>query len=681
MSANHNSPLPLLRILLIEDSEDDACAFDRALAKSTLEAEITHHYKAEDILPSLDEIVLSYDVLVADYKLPGITGLELCREVIARDIPVPCVILTGAGSEGIAVEALQSGVNDYLTKDYQQAYLDILPVFLPQVIKRFKDKTQAAIARKEKEVIASVFETCLSLGGDENAFCKKLSESLTDGFPFPTSTIALLNKEKTEFSVLGKTGFNDPARVPAQIPTADIACWNFLLQGNVTDGSKASCDQNNESCPFMVLNSKTCLAIPVKTAKDNCIGIVIAGDSKVHHDSIVHTPSLQVIATHLGQMVERSRMEHELQASKALLVEAESIAHIGSWSYDLKTDQLLWSDEIFRIFGFDQQRFGASYEAFLAAVHPEDRESLDNVYTHSVENGSPYDLVHRIIRQSDGEVRNIHERCRHIRDDNGQVVRSIGTVHDITVQKKVEEQLVQSQKMEAVSTLAGGIAHDFNNALSGIIGMSQLIKKEIPEDSRLRENLNTVITSGLHAADLVEKILIFSRKSERHPQTIAPHVIILETLDILQASLPATVSLRQEIDPACGNILADPQDVQQILVNLYNNACHAMEDREGTLTVNLVRKDLSEKETTGRSVPPGPFVVLSVSDTGRGMDDSTQKEIFIPYFTTRKRDHHKGVGLGLAVVRGVVDDLNGFIQVESSPPKGSTFRVYIPALD
>ena len=263
-------------------------------------------------------------------------------------------------------------------------------------------------------------------------------------------------------------------------------------------------------------------------------------------------------------------------------------------------------------------------------------------------------------------------------DEQGEIEYFTHVAKDISEMKKLETQLQMAQKLEAVGTLAGGIAHDFNNILSAIIGYSELIKHKVPEGSNVSEDIAEVIVSGKRAADLVKQILTFSRRADMQKLPLSPHLIVKEALKMLRATLPTTISIEEDIDSDCGLILAAPTSIHQITVNLCTNALHAMTDQKGTLNVSLQRQELSAAEIGGGVSSSGPFVVLSVSDTGCGMDEPTIERIFDPYFTTKEIG--KGTGLGLAVIHGIVHDAEGFIRVESTPGEGSSFSVYLPVL-
>ena len=264
--------------------------------------------------------------------------------------------------------------------------------------------------------------------------------------------------------------------------------------------------------------------------------------------------------------------------------------------------------------------------------------------------------------------------------DDGDVKYLVHVARDISQQKKLEEDLFQSHKMEAIGTLAGGIAHDFNNILGAILGYSEFIQQAVPADSQIGKDIDKVILSGKRAAELVRQILTFSRKTAKVREPLHPHLLVVEAIQMLRATLPATISIKETIDPDCGMILAHPTSVHQIVVNLCTNSLHAMDEGKGLLRVVLQRRTLSSAELDGEtSLPPGDFIVLTVADSGHGIEGATIKRIFEPYFTTKEVG--KGSGLGLALVHGIVQDCDGFMEVESIVGEGSTFSVYFPVVD
>lgn len=265
-------------------------------------------------------------------------------------------------------------------------------------------------------------------------------------------------------------------------------------------------------------------------------------------------------------------------------------------------------------------------------------------------------------------------------DHNGDVQYSVHVAQDITEKRQLEEELLQAHKMEAIGTLAGGIAHDFNNILTAMMGYAEIARMRLPKDSEAADDISQVLTSGKRAVDLVKQILTFSRKTDQEKSPLSMYLIVQEAMKMMRSSLPTTIDIETDIDKDSGQALVDPTSIHQVLMNLCTNASHAMGNAKGMLKVTLSRTDLkSEQLPDNQTVDGGPFLVLTVKDSGKGMDAKTMERIFEPYFTTKKQG--EGTGLGLAVIHGIIADCKGFIKVESSPGKGSTFQVYLPALE
>ena len=257
-------------------------------------------------------------------------------------------------------------------------------------------------------------------------------------------------------------------------------------------------------------------------------------------------------------------------------------------------------------------------------------------------------------------------------------------IRDTTWKKKeeaekeaLEKQLQHAQKSEAIGTLAGGIAHDFNNLLVPLIGYSELLLREIPEDSKSHGKVLNILKASERARDLVQQILMFSRKNEDERIMVDINKVADEAVILLSASIPKSVDLKFEPAESSINIIADPSQIHQVLINLVTNAFHAVErNQKGQIRVSVYNKKISSGKGGGLRTPPGDYAVIKVSDNGTGINKETLDKIFDPYFTTKNRG--KGTGLGLAVVQGIVKSHGGSLSVESSEGKGSDFFVYFP---
>ncbi|MHB8111365.1 MAG: hybrid sensor histidine kinase/response regulator, partial [Syntrophorhabdaceae bacterium] len=256
-----------------------------------------------------------------------------------------------------------------------------------------------------------------------------------------------------------------------------------------------------------------------------------------------------------------------------------------------------------------------------------------------------------------------------------------GIVVDLTESRKaqaekerLENQLRHSHKMEALGTMAGGIAHDFNNILAAIIGFSEILLEDFPPGSPGRQNLERVHKSGLRGRDLVKQMLAFSRKSSQARAAIRMKNIVEETMNLLRASIPTTVKINVNIENESSSLFADPTQIQQVMINLCTNASDAMPSG-GALGIKIVDY-YAARENIVPGLRNGPYILMSITDTGKGMPPDIRERIFEPFFTTKGQGH--GTGLGLSVVHGIITGHGGIITVDSKPDTGTTFDVYLP---
>ena len=270
------------------------------------------------------------------------------------------------------------------------------------------------------------------------------------------------------------------------------------------------------------------------------------------------------------------------------------------------------------------------------------------------------------------------------RSDGGDVIGVSGVAWDVTARVRAEEnardleqQLRQSQKMEMVGTLAGGIAHDFNNILSPILGFTDLALADLPEGHPARDDLEQVMKAARRARDLVEQILIFSRRSDQERHPVQLHFVVNDAMKLIRSMLPGNIEISQKVEARGDTVMADASQLHQVVMNLAVNGVFAMRHTGGVLRVELGPQEVDEETAkSAEGLEPGPYVVLSVIDQGEGMDEATLGRVFEPFFTTKRPG--EGTGLGLSVVHGIVHSHGGGIAVKSRPGEGSTFRAYFP---
>jgi signal transduction histidine kinase len=266
-----------------------------------------------------------------------------------------------------------------------------------------------------------------------------------------------------------------------------------------------------------------------------------------------------------------------------------------------------------------------------------------------------------------------------ISDASGRIIGASKIARDITALRRVEAQLRQAQKMEALGTLAGGIAHDFNNILAAIIGYTELLQGEIPGASPARPWLQQVLTASFRAKALVQQILAFSRHTPVTRTPVSLTAVVRETLPFLRALVPSTIAMEDHLTPEATPVLADATQMQQILLNLGTNARDAMGDTGGRLAIHLEVVEVDAAfAALHPALHPGPYVRLAMRDSGSGIPPDTLARLFEPFFTTKEVGH--GTGLGLSVVHGIVESHEGTILVESTLGEGTTFTIYLPRL-
>ena len=311
----------------------------------------------------------------------------------------------------------------------------------------------------------------------------------------------------------------------------------------------------------------------------------------------------------------------------------------------------------------------------LDVIHPDDLSMLIEAWNAAVAAGSELHSEFR-IRRFDGKYRWFSSRGTPQRNEQGRIERWYGANTDIEIERRAREAHLRNQKMEALGTLAGGIAHDFNNVLLAISGNTTLALEDMPADNPARQCLLDIEQASRRAAELVRRILAFSRQEEPRREVVSLQPVIEEARKLLRATLPAQIELRAQYEAATPRTVCDTSQVHQILINLVTNAAHAIGDRPGFIEITLAAAVVDEEHPT-LGLRPGRFACLSVTDNGCGMEPSTIERIFDPFFTTKPTG--QGTGMGLSVVDGIVKTHGGAITVYSEPEKGTAFRLYFPS--
>jgi len=374
--------------------------------------------------------------------------------------------------------------------------------------------------------------------------------------------------------------------------------------------------------------------------------------------------------------IEKKVAESSLRQRDALLRIAGRAARIGGWRIEPPEFRPIWSEEVCHIHGVSPGTRPSLDEA-MAYFAPECRDAVDQELQRCMAEGSAFDVEAELLPATGGRIWvRVVGHPEYTAD--GRLLCVHGAVQDVSDRHRLQEQLRQTQKLEAIGQLAGGIAHDFNNLLTVILAYSRMAVEDLDPSNPLRDNLEEVVRAGERASDLTRQLLAFSRKQMLEPRVVNLYEVVAGLERMLARLIGDSYSLAL-LPGRSGRILADPGQVEQVVINLCVNARDAMSEG-GSITLEVSNQELDDEyAATHENVAPGPYVMLAVSDTGHGMDAATQARIFEPFFTTKEQG--KGTGLGLATVWGIVMQSGGHLWCYSEVGVGTTFRVYFPRVD
>ncbi len=646
-----------------------------------------------------------------------------------------------------------------------------------------------------------LLSTLLSLTGSEYGFIGDIFRR-QDGAPY-LKTRALTNIAWNEET---KALYDRYASMGMEFTNLSSLFGSVMTTGKAVISNNPAVDPRRCGIPAGHPSLNAFMGLPFYNGTD-MVGMLGLANRRGGYDTelIGHLQPLLATCAHIleGCKIDQKRkaIEAELRSSEASLENAQRIARIGNWDWDIPGHGLWWSDEIYRIFGVEPQEFGATYEAFIGYVHPDDRGVVTEAVGDALERKTGYSVSHRIVLK-DGSVKTVHEQGEVIFSEDGTPLRMSGTVQDITEQvrlqanlkeseeryrtlfedsrdvvfiatpdgriidinpaglslfgyetrddfkslnagqfysdpaerdffrrsiesngfvkdlelklkrkdgerlvvsmtatavrdkqgnitafrgivrdmtnyKKLEQQLLHSQKMEAIGQLTGGIAHDFNNILTGIIGYSSVLLMRDGYEQADMDYIRHIQGLAERAAKLTQGLLAFSRKQVVNLAPTDLNDIIRGIEHLITKIVREDIEFRVDLSHGSLVVMADSGQIEQVIINLIANAKDAMPSG-GRMTIStaLTRFDEEAAAACSGLKGPGAYACLSVSDTGIGMDEETKGRIFEPFFTTKEVG--KGTGLGLSIVYGIMSGHRGAINVYSEPGVGTTFKAYLP---
>ena len=362
------------------------------------------------------------------------------------------------------------------------------------------------------------------------------------------------------------------------------------------------------------------------------------------------------------------------------LVKAQEIAHVGTWEINPKTNSIDWTKETYKIFGIPENT-KITYKLFLNCIHPDDRAKVEHNWKEALQ-GKTYNIEHRLI--VNGKIKWVRETSEIVSSQH-KTATIIGTILDITQQKLEEEkrillekQLSFTQKMQAIGSLANGMAHEFNNIIGIIMGMSEILQNSKSLNSEEKARLEEIYNQGERAVEIITNMQKFTATDSAVYEPIQLDILLQNISNLLKMMFPKNISMIFNIEKNCPIIMGNPTNLQQIVLNICNNALHAMANKGGKLEIDLRKCSCDAKQSSALGVTPGEYLKMCITDNGHGMKPEVLDQIFNPFFSTKEVG--KGIGLGLSIVSNIVKKHNGAIKITSTPSKGTHFCIYFPTI-
>jgi PAS domain S-box-containing protein len=662
----------VLHILMIEDSEDDALLIMRTLKKGGYKPDVRRVETAATLLQALHE--KSWDIILCDYHLPDFNAPAAISLLSESGLDIPLIIVSGVIGEERAADCMRLGARDYVMKDNLSRLCPAISRELSQARLRAEHFQAAAFVRIRAALLD--YEVTHTL---EELLVKTLDEI-----------------EELTQSPIGFYHF-----VLADQKTLCLGAWS-------TRTSRDFCKAEGRGMHYGIDQAGVwvdCVRERKPVIHNNYTALphrkgLPDGHAAVVRELVVPIMRGERIVAILG--VGNKPQDYTER-------DVEIVAYLAdvAWAiteHKRAAEALAKSEQKYRtLFSEIREGFGLHEMICDDQGRPLDYRFLDiNPAFEKLTGLKAADILGKTILQvlpqtetlwierygkvaATGEPASFESysgelnRTYQISAFCPQKGQFAVLFTDITERKKMEERLLQSQKMEAIGTLAGGIAHDFNNILGAIIGYADMAADDLPEESRSHECITQILRAGDRARNLIAQILAFSRRhdAERKPLAVVP--AIKEIIKLLRAALPSTIRIQQNLQINDAVILGDVTQLHQILMNLCANAEHAMREKGGTLSIGLRRIAVSEKGfLPDESLEDGDYLELQVADTGCGIEDSIHDMIFDPFFTTKKTG--EGTGMGLAVVHGIVKSYAGSIRLTSQMNVGTSFFIYLPLI-
>jgi two-component system cell cycle sensor histidine kinase/response regulator CckA len=625
---------PLIHVLYVDDSP-----LDRELVRDALEQEhdgfrLTEASSHQEFEARLQEG--GFDLVLSDFNILGFEGLQVIKAVKAKDPYLPVIIVTGTGSEEIAVEAMRSGASDYVIKT--PGHIQRLPITIQKVLE--KRQLRVEKARAEKALAEEVIRRRILVGQSR------------DGIVVLDETGKVYEANQRYAEMLGYT--------PEEL--SQLYVWDWDVQWTREELLAKIRDIDVAGDHLETRHRRkdgTIVDVEISTN-----GAVLGGQKLVF---CVCRDISQRKAAELA--LRESEEKYRLLVDQIPAVVFRGYADGSIDTFDRKIETLT---------GYPKEDFDSRRRLWSDLILAEDLPAAKNEFVEGLRTTGAYEKEYR-IRKKSGEIIWVQVHGQIFLDGAGRIAYVNGVIFDITERKGLEDQLFKAQRMEAVGILAGGVAHDFNNLLTAIMGYGEIMMLGLRQEDPFFPYIEEIIKAANRGGKLTHQLLAFSRKQILQPRVVNLNDVVKDMDGMLRRLIGEDIDLLAAIDQHLGFIQADPGQIEQIIMNLAINARDAM-PKGGKLTIETANVFLDQPYARSHmEVLPGPYVMLAMSDNGLGMDAGTIARIYEPFFTTKEEG--KGTGLGLATVYGIVKQSGGHIWVYSEPGQGTTFKIYLPRVE
>jgi len=651
-------PAPLARLLIVDDETAQMTALCKTLQMEGYET--VGFSLATEALAALR--TQSFDLVLTDMMMPEMDGITLLRNAFEIDPNLVGIMMTGHGTIGTAVEALKAGALDYILKPFK------LSAVLP-VLHRALGVRQLRMENIQLRGAISIYELSMAIGFtfDRDTVLQKVMDAALQQAPTADVSIMLPSEDGTALEVV-------LARGPSaeQIRTKSLPIDNDLLEWIRFNSALVSTPvellEIQSKFAKGLHNIASGVSVPMLTG-GKLIGILNFDPGPNQRVTTGQLKALNIVAGTAASALEGTSLLEQVRAAEQRYRRLAENAPDIVFRYELSPQRryAYVSPVIATVTGYSPEEYYADPDLGFKVVHPDDRHLLESVLKG--DDGHTGTVTMQWTHKN-GTVIWIEQRSAVVRDPMGQLVAIEGIARDISERRLLEDQLRHSQKMDAIGRLTAGVAHDFNNLLTVINGYSDLSLREIPAGSPVRRKIDEVKKAGDQAAALTRQLLALGRKQVNQPKIVDVNAAVTSNLGILRRVIGEDIQLVTILDPELHPVKCDEGQIEQVLLNLAVNARDAM-SRGGKLTIQTA--NTAPSETGARRI------MLSVRDTGCGMDAATQLRVFEPFFTTKESG--RGTGLGLSIVSSIVKQNGGQVEMESQPGDGATFRILLPSAE